>query len=103
MWPEREPKPQRGEMTLFLARKPALTDALMRSPRLGGRYDKRRSCPMPRLTIRNLLWLAVFLALGLAWFYYSWRLSIGTPAARHDSRPPDEAISEYRQLLNNLN
>jgi hypothetical protein len=58
---------------------------------------------MFRFTIRDVLWLTVFLALGVAWFYYSWSLWIGKPMAEHDTRPPDEVISEYRQLLNNLN
>ncbi len=56
-----------------------------------------------RLTIRNLLWLAVFLALSAAWFYGSWRLTMERPADGRNMRPPDEAISEYRELLNNLN
>jgi hypothetical protein len=56
-----------------------------------------------RFSIRKLLWLAVFLAASVAWFYYSWRLSIENPVVKHDARPTDEAISEYRQLLNDLN
>lgn len=56
-----------------------------------------------RFIIRNLLSLAVFLALGIALSYYSWRLWIEKPMVNHDTRPPDEVISEYRQLLNNLN
>jgi hypothetical protein len=58
---------------------------------------------MFRFTIRDVLWLTVLLALSVGWFYYSWSLWIERPAVEHDTRPPDEAISEYRQLLNNLN
>jgi hypothetical protein len=58
---------------------------------------------MFRFTIRDALWFTVFLALGVAWFYCSWTPWSEKPAVKYDTRPPDEAISEYRQLLNNLN
>jgi hypothetical protein len=57
---------------------------------------------MRRVT-RDLLWLAVLMALGAAWLYCLWRLGIEIPTVKHDTPPPDEAIFEYRQLLNNLN
>jgi hypothetical protein len=56
-----------------------------------------------RFSIRKLLCLAAFVALAAAWFYGSWRLSIEKPPDKREMPPPDEAISEYRELLNNLN
>jgi hypothetical protein len=58
---------------------------------------------MFRLTNRDVLWLTVLLALSVGWLCFSWSLWIERPVVEHDERPPEEAISEYRQLLNNLN
>jgi hypothetical protein len=56
-----------------------------------------------RFTIRNLLWLAVLLALCAGWFYYACRLWTENTAVEPDTPPPDETISEYRELLDHLN
>jgi len=55
-----------------------------------------------QLQIRKLLWLALLLALSVG-VCYAWYLWTEKPLAEYDTRPPEEAISEYRQLLNALN
>jgi hypothetical protein len=54
-----------------------------------------------RFAIRVFLFLVLLLLLGIVWLQCG--LNPRKPAEVPEAQSPDEAISEYRQLLNNLN